>query len=706
MKGGPAREEACRQRRFSSLLRGLTAALALGAAVQAGAGGGPGPAGAQVDAPPARAPAAAPRAEGGAGDDRGRAVQQGIAVDFEVTQLASGGGGAAAAGLREGAAARFRFRISDTTSGKPLTGLYPAAWMDTAASAPWVESEPNECKRKVESFVGGALFARPELDLNGYYVLTLNDDATLTVVDPLFGFGGSKLLALIPLASPGEDWALLAGADRLFVALPASDSVAVADTASFELVANLEVGFHPRRVALQPDGGYLWVLGDGAERGGRGAAGSPGRPRGLPRPGGTGTGLSDGAEVFEPRTLARVARIPLGRGPHDIAFSDDSRFAFITSRDAGTVAIVDVRRLVKTAEVTAGRQPVSVAFSAQGKVAYVSNAADGTLVAIDGERRRVVARLEAEPGLGQIAFAPGGRYAFVVNSRADLVHIVDAASNRIVQTAKVEHGPDQIGFSTELAYVRHRDSETVLTIPLKAIGNPGSPVSVMDVPGGQEPLGRGAPPSPAAGIVKAPGANAVLIANPADRMIYFYQEGMAAPMGGFSNYDRQPRAVLVVDRSLRESSPGSYETVAQLRRPGRFEVAFFLDAPRLVQCFEVTVAPDPALARQRLASRPPRVEYLGPSGAVPVGKPFRVRLKLSDPATGAPLRDLDDVTVLCYRPPGNRQIRRHAEQTDAGTYEAELQLDEPGGYHLYVSAPSRQLPFDKSPALELEAAAR
>jgi YVTN family beta-propeller protein len=659
-------------RRFSSVLCSLAAALALAAAAPAGTGG-----------------------------ETGRAVQQGIAVDFEVTPVASG----AAAGLREGAAARFRFKISDTTSGKPLTGLYPAAWMDAAPSTPWIESEPNECKRKVESYVGGGLFARPEVDLNGYYVLTLNDDATLTVVDPLFGFGGSKLLALIPLASPGEDWALLAGADRLFVALPASDSVAVADTAGFELVANLAVGFHPRRVALQPDGGYLWVLGDGGDRsggGGRPPDRSPGRPRGLSRPGGTaGTG---GAEVFEPRNLARVARIPLGRGPHDIAFSDDSRFAFITNRDAGTVSIVDVRRLAKAAEVATGRRPVSVAFSAQGKVAYVSDADDGTLVAIDGERRRVVARLAAEPGLGQIAFAPGGRYAFVVNSRADLVHIVDAASNRIVQTAKVEHGPDQVGFSTELAYVRHRDSETVLTIPLKAIGNPGSPVSVMDVPGGQKPLGRGAPPSPAAGIVKAPGANAVLIANPADRMIYFYQEGMAAPMGGFSNYDRQPRAVLVVDRSLRESSPGSYETVAQLRRPGRFEVAFFLDAPRLLHCFELTVAPDPALARQRLASLPPRVEYLGPSGTVAVGKPFRVRLKLSDPATGAPLRDLDDVTVLCYRPPGNRQIRRHAEQVEAGTYEAVLQLDEPGGYHLYVSAASRQLPFNKSPALELEAA--
>jgi YVTN family beta-propeller protein len=645
----------------------LAAALALGAAARA--------------AGPARNAAGA-----GAALETGRVVEQGIVVDFELlgvphAQAAAAAspppsGAAAAAGPREGDAVRFRFRISDTTTGKPLGGLFPAAWMDEAVSASWVESEPNECRQKVESFASGGLFARPELDLNSYYVLALNDDATITVVDPLFGFGGSKLLALITLASPGEDWALLPGADRLFVALPASGQVAVVDTARFELVASMPVGFPPRRVALQPDGGYLWALGDG--------------PRGT-------------ALVLDPRTLARVARIPLGRGPHDVAFSDDSRFAFITNRDGGTVSIVDVRRLARTAEVPTGRRPVSVAFSAAGQVAYVSDAADGTLAAIDGERRRVVARIAAEPGLGQVTFAPGGRYGFVVNPRADLVHVVDAATNRVVQTARVERGPDQVDFSTELAYVRHRDSETVLTIPLKAIGREGSPVTVMDVPGGQLPLGRGAPPSPAAGIVKAPGANGVLIANPADRTIYYYQEGMAAPMGSFSNYDRQPRAVLVVDRSLRETSPGTYETVARLRRPGRFEVALFLDAPRLVHCFPLEVAPDAARERQRLASLPPRVEYLGPHGRVPVGQPFRVRFKLSDPATGAPLRDLDDVAVLCFRPPGNRQVRGRAEQVEAGTYEAQLRLDEPGGYNLYVSAASQRLPFNKSPALELEA---
>ena len=50
----------------------------------------------------------------------------------------------------------------------------------------------------------------------------------------------------------------------------------------------------------------------------------------------------------------------------------------------------------------------------------------------------------------------------------------------------------------------------------------------------------------------------MLVANPADKMIYYYTEGMAAPMGSFQNYKRDPRALLVLDNSLRETERGVY----------------------------------------------------------------------------------------------------------------------------------------------------
>lgn len=44
--------------------------------------------------------------------------------------------------------------------------------------------------------------------------------------------------------------------------------------------------------------------------------------------------------------------------------------------------------------------------------------------------------------------------------------------------------------------------------------------------------------------------------------------------------------------ALREMvQPGTYETVTRLGRPGRYEVVFFLEAPRMVHCFQVEVRP-------------------------------------------------------------------------------------------------------------------
>ena len=57
------------------------------------------------------------------------------------------------------------------------------------------------------------------------------------VVDPLFGYGGSRLLEMTVLESPGEDWVLSADASLLFVSMPFVGKVAVVDTASWDVDA-------------------------------------------------------------------------------------------------------------------------------------------------------------------------------------------------------------------------------------------------------------------------------------------------------------------------------------------------------------------------------------------------------------------------------------------------------------------------------------
>jgi hypothetical protein len=191
------------------------------------------------------------------------------------------------------------------------------------------------------------------------------------------------------------------------------------------------------------------------------------------------------------------------------------------------------------------------------------------------------------------------------------------------------------------------------------------------------------------------------VANPADRTVYYYKEGMAAPMGSFANYSRQPRAVLVVDRSLRERSPGTYETIARLRHPGQYDLAFFLDAPRVVDCLRLAVDPDPEKAKERRAALAPRVEYLTAERSAQAGRPFTLRLRILDPVTGEARKDVRDVTLLGYAPPGSRQSRQPAVQVEPGIYEAALVPDGPGTYYVYVESLSQGLAFRGSPPLTL-----
>lgn len=598
-----------------------------------------------------------------------KAVKEGIAIEMEVEPLQGDV-------LREAEYARVRFKFSDST-GNPLSGLYPAAWMERlGAKAGLIESPegaPPDCKKKVESFIGGSLLSRPELDLNVYYVLALNQDATISVVDPLFGYGNSKLLTMVFLKSPGEDWAISQDGNRLFVSMPEVNQVAVVETAGWKMEKEIDVPGKPRRVALQADGQYLWVA--------------------------TDTGVA----AIDARKAEKVADVATGKGGHDMVLSDDSRFLFVTNAADGTVSVVDTGKLAKVRDLPVGKDPVSIAWSPQARAAYVVSAAEGAITAVSGVSEKPLARIVDKPGLGMLRFAPGGRLGFVVVPDKDEVHILDAASNKIIQTADVEDQPDQIAFSDELAYVRHKGSETVLMIPLKTVGEAGRPVPVVDFPGGQNPPGRLTRPTPASGIVQAPGSTAVLVSNPDDKAIYFYKEGMAAPMGHFQNYGKKPQALQVVDRSLRESRPGVYETIAKMSRAGDYEIALFLDSPRMTHCFPVKLAENPQLAAARKI--PLAIELLTQKTEIGVGENVAVRFKLTDPDSGAAKPGLKDVRVLTFLSPGIWQQRHWASEVEGGLYEIHFTPPESGVYFVFVEVASQGMPFQKSPFLVLTAKA-
>jgi DNA-binding beta-propeller fold protein YncE len=576
--------------------------------------------------------------------------------------------------LHEGEDALFRFTITDVSNGAAVLKAHPAAWL-----APRVKADRREAldaAKVISRFLRGDRFSRPALDLNVFYALSMNDDATVTIVDPLFGFGNTKLLAMIQLKGDPVDWALTEDQSRLYISTPSSDRVTVVETASWsELAAISSIG-RPNRLALQPDEQYLWV-----------ACEDP---------------AASGVAVIATEGSGLVKRIPTGRGPREIAFDGRGRYAFVTNREEGTVSAVETSSLTKLTDLTTGPAPASIAYSLASQMIYVADAVSGLITIISPESLSIVGRAQAAPGLSQLRFSPDGKIGLIVNPKANAVHVLDAALGRIVHTIDTDKSPDQVIFAGTLAYIRHLDSATVRIIPLVGLGAEGSPVSVIDFPAGQNsPSARKPVPSLAAPIAAAPGEDAVLVANPSDRTIYYYKQGMAAPLGSFSNYGRMPRAVITIDRSLRERRPGVYETIGRLGQAGDYNLAFLLDTPRITHFFDVKISPNPQSAERAASS----VVVTALESPVPeAGKPAQIRFRMTTGAEGTPATALGDVTVLAFSPGGwQRRIPANAAPESPGVYSVQWTPPRSGSYYFYAEAPSAGTRFNQNWFLTVEA---
>lgn len=598
---------------------------------------------------------------------RNEIVEKGVRVRFSIAP--SGQEEGRSGEITEGEYADVKFVITDAETGAPMPALRPAAWIDL------LEEEKGgtaDCRDRVKLYLRGSLAYRPEIDLNSYFILSLNNDPSVSVIDPIVGMAGiTRLHSMVTLKKPGEDW--IAGADgrRLFISMPEASEVAVIDTEGLKVWGYIDAGVRPVRLALQPDGKYLWVGNDA-----------------------TG-GEESGVTIIDATALRRVSHIHTGKGHHEIVFSPDSLFAFVTNGDDGTLSVIDTQGLRKIGDIKTGDRPAAAAFSSLGKTLYVANEGDGTIAVIDPEKRRMTKRISLKPGLSAFRFEPGGRWGFITNVREDLVYILDASDNSISHTAGTGRGPDGVSFTDTFAYIHSAGSTEIKLIRLDSLGRK-TPPAVLRILAGQNPPGEFKSRSVAEAIVPAGEYGTILITNPADGFIYYYVEGMEVPMGSFRSYGRIPRAARTVNRNLRETSEGVYTAKVRVPKSGRYGVAFLLDSPQIVGCFGFAAASGSSAAEREERIRP-AIKFLNTEDRVRAGENFRLRFELRDQSKDRPLTGLGNVEVIATLPPGAWSEQFRAMPSEDGTYEMNFVPPQPGMYYLFFSIPSLKAGFNQLP---------
>ena len=603
----------------------------------------------------------------------GHLARHGVIVDFEARPL-----DADAPGLTEGGLAEIRFRLTEEATGAPVSGITPGVWLDMGQV---IQGKPDQeqrsCKDKIALYLKGVVGMRPMLDLNSYYIFVMNREGSISIIDPLVSMvGKTSTLGMLRLRGPGTDWAKSRDETRLYVSIPSTGDLAVVDTEAFKVEAHVAVGGQPTRVVVQPDGRYVWIGND------------------------ADTAEQSGVTVVNARTLEIVASLPTGLGHHEIAFSEDNRHAFVSNRKSGTVSVIDVQKLEKLRDIETGPLPISLAYSTLSQALYVADGAAGTVTVIDNDQLKITQRISLEAGLGPLKFAPGDRYALTVNPARNKVFVIDATGNRHVQTIEVDNNPYQVSFSRAFAYVRALGSERVTMINLTSIGEDREAIVMGFGAGAQAPRMAGDLPL-ADSVAFTTSEAAIFAVNPADNTTYFYMEGMNAPSGNYKVLGASARAVAVIDRSLREESPGVFVSTVKLPAAGRYDVAFMLDTPELLHCFSAEAVARADEAERHLGEV--ALEYLPMDRLTEAGKAFPLRFRLSDAGSGNPMAGLRDVRVLYFRSPGRDRREVTAQDEGDGVYSADLPIGKPGGYYVYVGIRSRHVTYDDLPSFSLAA---
>ncbi len=606
----------------------------------------------------------------------GQALRKGVKVEFKATAV---GPDSANRPLRAEEYARLEFTVTGVEDGQPLQSVYPGVWVDLIQTLDGEKQGVGfDCKTRVGQYMQGVLGMRPMIDLNSYFVMVLNKDASISVIDPVVGITGiTSLYTSIPLKRPGADWAKSGDEKTLFVSIPRSGEVAVIDIDTFKVTQYIPAGKMPVRTVLQPDSRYLWVGDDSAKD----------------QPG--------GVTVIDVAKREVVAELETGAGHHEIIVSDDNRTAFVSNRDTGTVSVIDVETLTIVDTIETGPVPIAMDWSTLSQSLYVADGESGDVVVINGAKREVFATIATKPGLGPIRFSNDGRWGVLVNPNENEVYVIDASTNQVAHTITIENKPFQIGMSDTFAYVRSMDSEHVSMINLQEL-NRGGQVIINRFAAGAFPPGQVKDLGIADSLVPAVLEAAMLITSPADATVYYYMEGMNAPMGAFRNYGHEPRAVQIANRAMKEVEPGVYATIVKMPMAGKFEVAYLNETPNFLHCFAMDVETNPNIV---VDHKDLVIEYLPRDQQATAGETLHLRFRLTEPQSGLAQQGLEDVMVKYYRAPRFDQAQVGARHVGDGVYEVELPLKAAGAYYIYVSVPSRKMKFDDLSYLTLMAVA-
>lgn len=198
-----------------------------------------------------------------------------------------------------------------------------------------------------------------------------------------------------------------------------------------------------------------------------------------------------------------VATIPTGVGPHEVAASQDGRWAVVTNYGAQTpgssLTLIDLNRRAVARTISLGeyRRPHGAAFLPGGRRLAVTVEANRAVLIVDLERGVVERALSTgEAGSHMLALSPDGRTVYTANMGSGSVTALYVSGKAPARTARVAPRTEGIALSPDgrRLWVGSNQDNTVIVLdaatlaPLDTVPADGLPYRLAVTPDGRRAI--------------------------------------------------------------------------------------------------------------------------------------------------------------------------------------------------------------------------
>lgn len=200
-------------------------------------------------------------------------------------------------------------------------------------------------------------------------------------------------------------------------------SLAIIDTESLELVANVDTGNGPAHVAVSSSGKQVWVANV------------------------NGNSVS----VIDTATNNVLKTIEVGEVPNEVAITPDEKFVFVANVESDLLSVIDTDSLEVIKTIEAGDGPHGVTVSPDGTEVWVSNNNSNDIYVIDTSTLTTKTIIPTGSFANHTAFSNDGKWVYVTNRESNDLVKIDQVTKEVTDRILVGAEPHEISLEDNVS---------------------------------------------------------------------------------------------------------------------------------------------------------------------------------------------------------------------------------------------------------------